>query len=323
MDKYDKNLSLKRFAISPKYTAVQLLGKGTYGSVYRAIHSDTKEVIAIKIIKLDVESEGVPSTALREIAILKKTNHINIVRIKELQLCDTKIEVGLEYMPMDLRSFIEQNRKDTLKYNSKTIKIIMYQILKGIEFLHSKKILHRDLKPHNVLINDKTLETKIADFGLSRVYTIPLRAYTKEVLTLWYRAPELMLGLNQYSIGLDMWSIGCIMAEMYNYKPLFGGDSEIDQLYRIFKVFGTPDDEKLPGYKFFPDMNKDFPKWKAEGFMSVLGKSVVKLDADALDLLENMMRIDPCKRISCKEALTHVSVKCYMGCFYKWLFIDL
>jgi len=200
---------------------------------------------------------------------------------------------------------MEAFKENTKVFSIDAIKTIMYQILQATDFLHSRKILHRDLKPQNILICDKTLATKLADFGLSRVYSIPIRPYTKEVLTLWYRAPELMLGLNQYSVGLDMWSIGCIFAELFLKKPLFAGDSEIDQLFRIFRVFGTPNDTMLPGYKNFPDYNSKFPQWDIlpNGLAMHMGDA--KMDDISFDLLERMLRIDPCERITAKDALAH------------------
>jgi serine/threonine protein kinase len=217
---------------------------------------------------------------------------------------DKKIEICLEYCDYDLRKYIEVYKKNNKEFSLFNIKWIMYQILKATDFLHSHKILHRDLKPQNILINEKNLLTKIADFGLSRVYSIPIRAYTREVLTLWYRAPELMLGLNQYSLGLDMWSVGCILAELFLRKPLFQGDSEIDQLFKIFNVFGTPNDTTLPMYSCFPEYNTQFPIFEPIGLAAHLG---VKIDPLGFDLLERMIILDPCKRITAKEALMHVN----------------
>ena len=182
----------------------------------------------------------------------------------------------MEYFPKDLKKFIEDFKENPKYYNTKNLKLILFQIIRGVDFLHSKKILHRDLKPANILIDPNTLTTKIADFGLSRLYSFPVRPYTKEVLTLWYRAPELMLGFNNYSCDLDMWSIGCIIAEVFLKSPIFMGDSEIDQLFRIFKVLGTPTEETLPGYSTFPDFNKNFPLWKGIGLRNFLGENKIE-----------------------------------------------
>lgn len=136
----------------------------------------------------------------------------------------------------------------------------MFQLLDGIRFLHSRRILHRDLKPQNLLLNEHGV-LKIADFGLARTFGIPLRAFTHEVVTLWYRAPEILLGSRHYSTAMDMWSIGCIFGEMVLNRPIFPGDSEIDELFRIFQVLGTPDQDSWPSVKDLPDYKDTFPKW--------------------------------------------------------------
>ena len=306
-----KSIKDKQFISGKNFIGLEKLGKGTYGSVYKAQKRDTNEIFAIKKIKLDVDTEGIPSTALREISILKAINHPNIVRIQDLTLSEKKIELCLEYCPLDLRKYMDQNKNNPRVYTTNTIKTIMYQIVRATDHLHSRKILHRDLKPQNILISDETLVTKIADFGLSRVYSIPIRPYTKEVLTMWYRAPELMLGLNQYSIGLDMWSVGCIFAELLIKMPIFPGDSEFDQLMKIFRVLGTPTESTLPGCKHFPDFNFDFPMWAPSGIEKIIKEKLdIKMDdyslGEAIDLIKRMLALDPCKRISAKEAITHV-----------------
>jgi len=306
-----KSIKDKQFISGKNFIGIEKLGKGTYGSVYKAHKRDTNEIFAIKKIKLDVDTEGIPSTALREISILKAINHPNIVRIQDLTLSEKKIELCLEYCPLDLRKYMDQNKNNPRVYTTNTIKTIMYQIIRATDHLHSRKILHRDLKPQNILISDETLVTKIADFGLSRVYSIPIRPYTKEVLTMWYRAPELMLGLNQYSIGLDMWSVGCIFAELLIKMPIFPGDSEFDQLMKIFRVLGTPTESALPGCKHFPDFNLDFPMWSPSGIDKIIKEKIeIKMDdyslGEAMDLIKRMLVLDPCKRISAKEAISHV-----------------
>ena len=161
-------------------------------------------------------------------------------------------------------------------------------------------MLHRDLKPQNLLI-DKDGILKLADFGLARAIGIPVRTYTHEIVTLWYRAPEVLLGSKHYSTAVDMWSVGCIFAEMASQVPLFPGDSEIDELFRIFRVMGTPSEETWPGVSSLPDFKADFPSWPAVH----LSKLVPQLDADGIDLLTSMLIYDPGKRISAKRALLH------------------
>ena len=304
-----EDLNKKVFALGPQYIAVDRLGKGTYGTVYKAKLRGKKDFyVAIKKIKNEMDDEGIPSTALREIAILKKMRHPNVVDVQGIAFNNNNIELCLEYCKYDLKKLIDSKKSDSSFYNVGFIKNMMYQLLKGVEHLHSHKILHRDLKPQNILVDDHGWILKLADFGLSRVYSIPIRPYTKEVLTLWYRAPEMMLGIGNYAIGLDIWSIGCIFAELYLGRPLFMGDSEIDQLYTIMRVYGTFNELTLPGYKAFPYFNEHFPYWKGCGLKNYLMKKtnvVVKMDKDAFDLLEQMLAIDPVKRITCKEALKH------------------
>ena len=153
---------------------------------------------------------------------------------------------------------------------------------------------------------DKTGLLKIADFGLARAFSIPLPVYTHEVVTLWYRAPEVLLGQKQYSIPIDVWSIGCIFAEMITKRPLFPGDSEIDQLYKIFQLLGTPNNEVWNNVTELPEFRPTFPKWRAKPLESVLsqeGKLLV--DREGIDLLQQMLYYEPSKRVSARKALDH------------------
>ena len=303
----DEDLSTKRFAIGKEYQAVERLGKGTYGTVYKARKKSDNKFYAIKKIKNELDNEGIPSTALREIAILKKMKNPNVVNVEGIAFNNHNIELCLEYCKYDLKKLIDEKKHDSSFYNVKFVKNMMYQLLKGVEHLHSHKILHRDLKPQNILVDDNGWILKLADFGLSRVYSIPIRPYTKEVLTLWYRAPEMMLGINNYAIGLDIWSIGCIFVELYLGKPFVMGDSEIDQLFKLFQIYGTFNELTLPGYKNFPYFDQDFPFWKGIGLKNYLKQRshIIPIDDTAFNLMEKMLAIDPCKRITCKEALNH------------------
>ena len=292
------------------YIRKEVLGKGTYGEVVRAQHEKTQESVAIKIIKMDIDREGIPATALRELTLLRNYEHSNLVRMRHMDLGEKKIMIALDYIKYDLKKYWDEKFKN-VKPDLKTIKNIMYQILKGMDHLHGKKVLHRDLKPQNILITENTMQVKIADFGLSRWYTIPIKNYTKEVLTLWYRSPELILGGDSYSVGIDMWSIGCIFGELLLNKPLFRGNCEIDQLFEIFQIMGSPNEQSFPGFKTFPYFSKNLPM-----HTECLLKQALKgtsIDNSGLDLLSKMLSLNPCKRITCREALKHQFFNDYYG----------
>ena len=179
-------------------------------------------------------------------------------------------------------------------------KKIMFQLLEGLIHMHGSGVLHRDVKPQNVLITNAKI-VKFADFGLARTIDIPLKKYTREIETLWYRAPELMLGENKYSFGVDLWALGCIFVELITKKPVFQGDCQIDQIYKIFQLLGSPDDASWPGITKLAFYRENFPKFRASGIENI----VPCLSIDGLDLLKKLLCLDPRKRISAKEALCH------------------
>jgi len=273
------------------------LGEGTYGKVYLAQDRITKEHVAMKKMILETEEEGIPSTAIREISLLKElSDHPNIVKLKDVLYLKSKLYLIFEYLDKDLKAYMDSGGQ----MDSRLVKSYLYQMLKGIAFCHSHRILHRDLKPQNLLI-DTEGHLKLADFGLSRAFGIPLRHYTHEVVTLWYRAPEILLGQSRYSTPVDIWSAGCIFAEMVTQTPLFPGDSEIDQIFRIFRTLGTPNDLIWPGVTKLPDYQPTFPQNPPQS----LAKLFPQLEPAGRDLLEKMLQYEPSKRISAKSALEH------------------
>lgn len=299
----------KRFALNPSFVIIEKLGQGSYGEVYKVHDKTEQKDYAIKVIKKQFEAEGIPTDALREITILKKMNHPNIIRLNQIFTGKNHIELCLDYCDFDLKQFKEKYMEEESIYNDQTITHIMFQILKGMDYLHSKMIMHRDLKPQNILVNytNQLIQVRIGDFGLSRKFTIPNKQYTKEVSTLWYRAPELMRGNCNYSIGVDIWSIGCIFAELYLNCPLFQGESELDQLNQIFRVFGTNDDDKLIGANLANVYYPQFKKTQSIGLANIMKeKAVIPYSNSSLNLIELMLQIDPAKRITCKDALKHV-----------------
>ncbi|CAM0947435.1 unnamed protein product [Alopecurus aequalis] len=281
-----------------QYEKVEKIGEGTYGVVYKAKDRYTNETIALKKIRLEQEDEGVPSTAIREISLLKEMQHRNIVRLQDVVHNEKCIYLVFEYLDLDLKKHMDSSSDFK---NHHIVKSFLYQILRGIAYCHSHRVLHRDLKPQNLLIDRRTNSLKLADFGLARAFGIPVRTFTHEVVTLWYRAPEILLGARQYSTPVDVWSVGCIFAEMVNQKPLFPGDSEIDELFKIFRIMGTPDEETWPGVASLPDYKSAFPKWPSVDLATV----VPTLEPLGLDLLSKMLCLDPSRRINARTALEH------------------
>jgi len=283
------------------YQRIEKVGEGTYGVVYKARDNRSGEIVALKKIRLDAEDDGVPSTAIREISLLRELDDENIVRLYDIIHADQKLFLVFEFIDMDLKRYIETQLLEGSPLTPQIIKKFTYQLCHGLSYCHGRRILHRDLKPQNLLI-DRDNNLKLADFGLARAVGIPLRAYTHEVVTLWYRAPEVLLGTRQYSTSIDIWSVGTIMAEMFlQGHPIFPGDSEIDQIFKIFRVMGTPNENIWPGVNQLPDFKTTFPQWAKVGVAPILPD----LSTDGIDLLESMLVYEPSRRVSARRALFH------------------
>ncbi|XP_076455859.1 cyclin-dependent kinase 2-like [Babylonia areolata] len=289
------------------FEKVEKIGEGTYGVVYKAKDLSrprqttrgplSYDLVALKKIRLDSESEGVPSTAIREISLLKELDHHNVVKLLDVNHYDNKLYLVFEYLEKDLKKFMDSAPPEGIP--KEIVQSFLYQLLSGLAYCHCHRVLHRDLKPQNLLIDSK-LNIKLADFGLARVFGVPVRTYTHEVITLWYRAPEILLGCRYYSVPVDIWSLGCIFVEMLTRRALFPGDSEIDQLFRIFRTLGTPDEKIWPGVSQLPDYKPTFPKWPMQTM-----DSFVTLNRSGLDLLKRMLTYNPNRRISARSAMRH------------------
>ncbi|XP_061261042.1 cyclin-dependent kinase 1 isoform X3 [Bos javanicus] len=217
------------------YTKIEKIGEGTYGVVYKGRHKTTGQVVAMKKIRLESEEEGVPSTAIREISLLKELRHPNIVSLQDVLMQDSRLYLIFEFLSMDLKKYLDS-------------------IPPG-QFMDSSLV---------------------------------------KVVTLWYRSPEVLLGSARYSTPVDIWSIGTIFAELATKKPLFHGDSEIDQLFRIFRALGTPNNEVWPEVESLQDYKSTFPKWKPGS----LASHVKNLDENGLDLLSTAAHQAPRPRDS-------------------------
>jgi len=288
-----------------RYQKLEKIGEGTYGVVYKARDVMTNEIVALKKIRLEAEDEGIPSTAIREISLLKELQHHNIVRLHDVVHTERKLTLVFEYLDQDLKKYLDVCEKGL---TSDILKSFLYQLLRGVAFCHQHRVLHRDLKPQNLLINREG-DLKLADFGLARAFGIPVRSYTHEVVTLWYRAPDVLMGSRKYSTPVDIWSIGCIFAEMANGRPLFAGSSEKDQLEKIFSKLGTPDEHIYPTMNELPEYqatikNPDtkMPTYKQPASLAHL---VPTLDELGVDLMTQMLYYDPAKRCSAAVAMDH------------------
>lgn len=284
-----------------RFHILEKLGEGTYGKVYKAVDKVTRQLYAIKKIRIQYEEEGVPSTAIREVSLLKECDHPNVIRLYDVFSMPSALFLVFEFLDMDLRMYLKRHGAFL---DPPSLRNAAYQCFSGIDFCHAHRILHRDLKPQNVLIDVMTQRLKLADFGLARAFSVPLRAYTHEVVTLWYRAPEILLGQSKYATPMDIWALGGIVAEMATGQALFPGDSEIDTIFKIFRVLGTPNEEVWPGVSTLRDYKQEFPQWRNTHLEDVNAKGP-GLGPDGMDLLAGCFRYNPVRRLSAKQSLRH------------------
>lgn len=289
-----------------QYEKIEKIGEGTYGKVYKAKDKVSGDIVALKKTRLEMEEEGVPSTTLREVSLLRMLGQSNhVVKLLTQEHTDENgkpvLYLVFEYCDTDLKRWMDRNGKGPAYPLPQTqIKNLMYQLIKGLAHCHKHGVMHRDLKPQNLLVDNATMILKIADLGLGRAFSIPVKSYTHEIVTLWYRAPEVLLGATHYSTPVDMWSVGCIFAELVRKQPLFPGDSEMQQLLHIFKVLGTPNEEIWPGVTKLRDWH-EYPQWRPTDF----NKIFPTLEPAGIELMKQMLAFDPSLRISAKEALNH------------------
>ncbi|KAJ2793852.1 negative regulator of the PHO system [Coemansia helicoidea] len=279
------------------YQRIEHLGEGTYATVYKG-RSPKGEIVALKEIHLDPE-EGAPSTAIREISLMKELDHENVLKLLDVVHTETKLMLVFEYMDKDLKRYMDSvGNHGALP--PQTIKVLMFQMLKGIKYCHDMLVLHRDLKPQNLLINSRN-QLKLGDFGLARAVGVPVNTFSNEVVTLWYRAPDILLGSRSYDKAIDIWSAGCIMAEMYTGRPLFAGSSNDDQLLKIFRVMGTPSEATWPGVSGMTNWKSNFPPYPPQR----LEQHLPQMEPQAISLLKQLLVYQPSQRWDAGRCLTH------------------
>ncbi|XP_067342889.1 serine/threonine-protein kinase MAK isoform X3 [Channa argus] len=280
-----------------RYTTTKQLGDGTYGSVLMGRSNESGELVAIKRMKRKFYSWE-ECMNLREVKSLKKLNHANVVKLKEVIRENDQLYFVFEYMKENLYQLMK-DREDKM-FSEKEIRNIMFQVLSGLAFVHKHGFFHRDMKPENLLCMGPEL-VKIADFGLAReIRSKP--PYTDYVSTRWYRAPEVLLRSSTYSSPIDLWAIGCIMAELYTLRPLFPGNSEVDEIFKICQVLGTVKKTDWPeGYQLASAMNFRFPQCVPTHLKTLIPNA----SNEAIALMRDLLQWDPKKRPTAIQALRY------------------
>ncbi|XP_066590741.1 cyclin-dependent kinase 10 [Prorops nasuta] len=281
-----------------EFEKLNRIGEGTYGIVYRARDTKNDKVVALKKVRMEHEKDGLPVSGLREISVLLSCRHENIVHLKEVVVGRSleSIFLAMEYCEQDLASLLDNMQTP---FSESQVKCIMLQVLRGLRYLHHNFVVHRDLKVSNLLMTDKGC-VKIADFGLARWFGLPLKPMTPSVVTLWYRAPELLLQAKTQTTSVDMWAAGCILGELLGHRPLLPGRSEIQQLELIVDLLGTPSEAIWPEFNSLPALQNFTLKQQP---YNNLKQRFPWLSAAGLRLLNFLFMYDPKKRATAEECL--------------------
>lgn len=288
------------FGKAEAYEKLEQLGEGSYATVFKGKSNLNNKVVALKEIRLQQE-EGTPFTAIREASLLKGLKHANIVTLHDIIHTKDTLTFVFEFVNTDLSQYLEKHGGGL---NPRNVKLFLFQLLRGLAYCHRRRILHRDLKPQNLLISEIG-ELKLADFGLARAKSVPSRTYSHEVVTLWYRPPDVLLGSTDYTTSLDIWGVGCIFTEMVAGVATFPGMKDaVDQLDRIWRVLGTPTDETWEGVSSYPNYDyHSFNKYPRQRLSQVIPKLAHIPYAE--HLAEQLLQLQPEKRISAIIAMRH------------------
>ncbi|XP_070588115.1 cyclin-dependent kinase 15 [Erythrolamprus reginae] len=282
------------------YLLLETLSEGPHSMVCKGISRIYNQLVALKVISLNTE-EGIPFTAIREVSLLKSLKHANIVIFHDIFQTKESLTLVFEYMHTDLAQYMSQHPGGLHPHN---VMLFMFQLLRGLAHIHKCHILHRDLKPQNLLLNSCG-ELKLADFGLAHAKSLPNQTYSAEVVTLGYRPPDVLLGATDYSSDVDIWSAGCIFVEMLHGQPLFPDVNNIfEQLEKIWIVLGIPTEETWPGISKLCHYKPDrfLGSWP-QGLQRICDRLIKMPEAE--DLAGKMLKVYPQNRISAQQALFH------------------
>ncbi|KAL3531072.1 hypothetical protein ACH5RR_010394 [Cinchona calisaya] len=278
-----------------RYKFFEELGDGTCGSVYKAINRETSEIVAVKKMKRKFY-DWEECVNLREVKSLRKLNHPNIIKLREIVRENNELFFIFEYMEHNLYQIMRERQRP---FSEEEIRGLMSQVLQGLSYMHRNGYFHRDLKPENLLVTNNVI--KIADFGLAReVSSLP--PFTDYVSTRWYRAPEVLLLSSSYTPAIDMWAIGAILAELFTSCPIFPGESELDQLYKICCILGRPD------WTVFPEA-RNISRLVDISYFEIMPANlpdiVPNASLEAIDLMKQLFSWDPTKRPTADQCLQH------------------
>ena len=281
------------------YERICQVGEGTYGKVYKARCMQSNDLVALKRIRMEMDKEGFPLTAMRECRLMQRVHHRNVLSLLDIIYSKAYIYMVFDYLEYDLNGILAHPDH---QYAAPHVKCLLRQMLSGADYLHRRGILHRDIKGSNILISRRGL-LKLADFGLARLYSHQRQDCTNRVITMWYRPPELLLGATSYGPEVDVWGIGCLFVEMFTKRPLFPGADEISQLNAIYKLCGTPTPDdwptitQLPWYSLVKLKKAMYPRLLRDFVSDTIGSD------EGFRLLEGMLSLNPERRFTADQAL--------------------
>lgn len=278
-----------------------VIGSGTYGKVFKGVNVYTRNLVALKRIRMEGERDGFPVTAVREIKLLRSLSHKNIVKLQEVMVETNECFMVFEYLSHDLTGLLNH---PNFTLNPSHKKHLAKQLFEGLDYLHTRGVLHRDIKAANILVSNEGI-LKLADFGLARFYAKHHQLdYTNRVITIWYRSPELLLGETQYGPAVDIWSAACVLVEIFTKRAIFPGDgSEINQLEKIQAILGTPNKVDWPNLVEMPWFELLRPTYKRPNLFEEKYRG--HLTPAAFELLASMFQYDPDKRPTASDVLSH------------------